>query len=550
MSDEPFTQDPPRPSNRFRTDGALRSAVRRLLPEERYALAAALLDDAGERAIEEWRALGMRAEQSPPRHVPYDPWGRRIDRIEVDPSWTRLVAIGAELGLVALPYEETFGARARVVQAALLQLFGAVSATASCPLAMTDGATRVLLAQDDALARRYVPRLIARRGGWTCAQWMTETTGGSDVGRTRTRAVARDDGTWELYGTKWFTSATTADLALALARPDGAESGSRGLSLFALELRDPSGGWNRLRVRRLKEKLGTKALPTAELDLEGTPAVAVGGLGRGVAKIAGVLNVARLWAALGAVAGVGELLSLARDYASRREVFGKPLREQPVHRVWLGRIAAEYEGMLLLAFDAARAIGEAEHGGDPLEARVLAPLAKLACARDAVDACSHLIESFGGAGYIEDTGLPQIFRDVHVHCIWEGTTTVLALDLLRALDEPGAMQQWFDRYCPRIEAIAGIEPGVGSQIDAALGRVRALLETGRTDRARGIARGLSRIHRAVLLAEAVAAAPDEAERSRSRAALRVFTAAPLLEEDADVDASELEVLAFGETVRV
>ncbi|MEJ0047316.1 MAG: acyl-CoA dehydrogenase family protein [Rhodospirillales bacterium] len=163
---------------------------------------------------------------------------------------------------------------------------------------------------------------------------MTEQQGGSDVGRTGTVARAASDGSFLLTGTKWFTSATSADMALALARPEGAADGSAGLSLFLLELRRPDGSWNGIHVRRLKDKMGTKALPTAELDLDGTVATPVGGIGRGVAKIASLLNIARLWAALAGPGSVGHLLALARDYANKREVFGSRLHTPPdAHRV-------------------------------------------------------------------------------------------------------------------------------------------------------------------------------------------------------------------------
>ncbi len=288
----------------------------------------------GERATTELPALADQAEANPPRLTPYDAWGRRIDRIEPSPAFDRLVAIGQEEGLVALPYEAPYGAHTRVVQAGLLNLFDPVTAVASCPLTMSDGACWLLRKHDPALAARYLPRLTARHGGWTSGQWMTEQQGGSDVGRTGTVARAASDGSFLLTGTKWFTSATSADMALALARPEGAADGSAGLSLFLLELRRPDGSWNGIHVRRLKDKMGTKALPTAELDLDGTVATPVGGIGRGVAKIASLLNIARLWAALAGPGSVGHLLALARDYANKREVFGSRLHTPPdAHRV-------------------------------------------------------------------------------------------------------------------------------------------------------------------------------------------------------------------------
>jgi alkylation response protein AidB-like acyl-CoA dehydrogenase len=477
--DQPVLQDPPRATNRFRTDRAFHLALERVLGPDLLAEAGPELDGMGERACAELPALQERAESNPPRLVPFDAWGRRVDRIEVDPAWLELVRIGQEAGVVATAYEDRFGTARRVVQFALLHLFNPVSATADCPLSMSDGAARVLSEHDPDLAARYVPRLTARRDAWTSGQWMTEATGGSDVSRTAT--AARPDGTggWLLSGTKWFTSATTADIALALARPEGAEPGSHGLSLFLLELRRPDGTWNGLRVRRLKDKLGTRALPTAELDLDRTVAVPVGGLGRGVAKVAAMLNVTRLHAAFGGLAQVSHGLDLARDHARRREAFGRPIAELPIHRAWMARVAAEYEAMLALAFRAAELVGWAEGGADPGAAdlaRVAVPLTKLAVARRSVWAASELLESFGGAGYLEDTGIPRILRDAHVQPIWEGTTSVMAHDVLRVLRNEGIAQAFLAEVDDRVRAAndPAIEGPAGAVLEAA-GRLRPML---------------------------------------------------------------------------
>ena len=498
-----FFQTPPANTNRFRTDATLRFSLERHLPAEIFAEAAPGLDRLGERCATELPALADQAERNPPRHIPYDAWGRRIDRIDVDPAFDALVRIGQAEALVAMPYDGGFGPHGRVVQAGLANLFDPVSAVATCPLVMTDGAAWLLRTHDAALWEKYGARLTARRGGITSGQWMTEREGGSDVGQTATLARANEDGTFSLHGTKWFTSATSADIAMVLARPEGAPPGSGGLSLFLLELKAPDGGWNGLVVRRLKDKMGTKALPTAELDLCGARAVPVGGLGRGVAKVASLLNVARIWAAYAGPAGVGHLLGLARDYAKHRQVFGAALGDQPMHTAWLARIAAEYEAMLALCFETAAAVGRAEHGGPAGMARLLAPLTKLSCARQGIWGTSELIESFGGAGYVEDTGIPRIFRNAHVHAIWEGTTSVLSHDVLRALKSRDLALEWLDDIERRLtgithEALDWVKP----RIHAALETLRPLvLEPDERD-GRRLAGGMARVTQAALLGEA------------------------------------------------
>src|ERR1041384_2988367 len=170
---DPFLQDAPRFSNRFRTDRALRHPLERILPPDVFAETQADFDGMGAKAAGPLRELSARAEANPPRHVVYDGFGRRVDRIDVDPAWLDLVRFGKEAGLVAIPFEDRFGAHARVVQFGMIDLWNPAGATAGCPLSMTDAATRTLLTEDDELARRYVPRLTARdAGAWTSGQWM------------------------------------------------------------------------------------------------------------------------------------------------------------------------------------------------------------------------------------------------------------------------------------------------------------------------------------------------------------------------------------------
>ena len=536
-----FTQTAPQPRNRFRHDATLRYALERHLPADIFADAAPALDRLGERATAELPALADAAEATPPRHIPYDAWGRRIDRIEIDPAFDALVRIGQEEGLVAAPYDSGYGAHGRVVQAGLSNLFDPVSAVATCPLVMTDGAAWLLRQHDPALWAQYGARLTARQGAITSGQWMTEKQGGSDVGQTGTTAHANEDGSFSLHGTKWFTSATSADITMVLARPEGGAPGSAGLSLFLLELRRPDGSWNGLTVRRLKEKMGTRALPTAELDLAGARAVLVGGLGRGVAKVASLLNIARIWAAYAGPAGVGHLLGLARDYARVRHVFGVPLAEQPMHRAWLARIAAEYEAMLALCFETAAAIGRAEHGGNAQMARLLAPLTKLSCARQGIWGTSELIESFGGAGYVEDTGLPRIFRNAHVHAIWEGTTSVLSHDVLRALRSRDLALEWLEDITHRLANLSHPElAGIKPRIAAALEDLRPMvLEPDERD-GRRLAGGMARVTQAALLAEAAEWRLVQKSDRTALVAAEMITREPLIQPlTTDMELSEL-----------
>jgi alkylation response protein AidB-like acyl-CoA dehydrogenase len=434
-----FFQEPPRLGNQFDDDPLLPSWIARFVPGVADELRAI-----GDLAVECY-GKQLADLDNEPVLVQWDAWGNRVDRIEVSPLWREAQVLAAKHGLVAAGYEPRFAAHARTHQFALVHVLGPSLDVYSCPLAMTDGAARTLLASGNReLIDRCVPRLTTRDPAkmWTSGQWMTERTGGSDVSRTET--IARKDGdTWRLYGTKWFTSATTAEMALTLARPEGNPDGSRGLALFFVELRDERGRLRDIQVNRLKDKLGTRKVPTAELTLAGAPAIMVGAPSDGVRQITPMLSITRTWNSICAVSAMRRGLALARDYAHRRNAFGSPLADKPLHADTLAMLEAEYAGAFCLAFRAAHLVGVLEHGGGDVDerlARTLIPVAKLVTGKQAVAVTSEAIEACGGAGYVEDTGLPRVLADAQVLPIWEGTTNVLSLDTLRALGKGGALE--------------------------------------------------------------------------------------------------------------
>jgi alkylation response protein AidB-like acyl-CoA dehydrogenase len=386
--------------------------------------------------------------------VPYDAWGRRIDDIRVSPAWTYLKDFSARHAVVATGYDKALGVEARMAQAVLLHLYSASSATAMCPLAMTDAAARVLIdLAPPALRDRLVPGLTSTdpKTFITSGQWMTERTGGSDVGGTATLARLVDAGTPEgdvyaLNGVKWFTSATTSEMSLALGRIEeppftaaGGETtaGSRGLSLFCVDVvKAPAGGYRGIQVNRLKDKLGTKALPTAELTLQGVHARRLGDPGHGVKSVSGMLNITRFYNAAAAASGMAQSVFRARAYSWKRSAFGTPLAGHPLHAHTLDDLEADAAGALALVMEVAFLIGKIEHDAadddDKRRLRALIPLAKLTTGKQVVSCVSECLECFGGAGYVEDTGMPRMLRDAQVLPIWEGTTNVLSLDVLRA----------------------------------------------------------------------------------------------------------------------
>ncbi|MEO8910549.1 MAG: acyl-CoA dehydrogenase family protein [Gemmatimonadaceae bacterium] len=551
-----FFQDAPKLGNQYDDDALLRAWLRWRLPAKMLAEVKPNLKRLGARAASDILALGDAAEASPPRHIPYDAWGRRIDHIETSDAWRELDHISATEGIVATAYERAHGAHSRIHQFARLYLFAPSSALYSCPLAMTDGAARFLEVHGDDATRPVFAHLTSRDPNqfWTSGQWMTERTGGSDVGTTSTIARHDSGNAYSLHGEKWFTSATTSQVAMTLARIEGAPEGSRGLSVFLIMLRNDDGSLRNIRVDRLKDKLGTRALPTAELTLEGTPALLVGGAGDGVRKIATLFNVTRVYNAVAAVAGMRRAIALATDYARRRHAFGKTLIEHPLHVETLAEMHLEHRAAFLLAFRVVELLGKDECGeataAESQLLRFLIPVAKLYTAKQAIAVASEALEAFGGAGYIEDTGFPRLLRDAQVLSIWEGTTNVLSLDALRAMERTDALVIWSADVRRRLSgAQDALLKSCVERISSALQRIeqyaaRAAREGAEFQQAgaRGFAYAIARTEAAALLIELTVAQPDKVGlASAQRWCARDL--APLVEADAEYRADTAAFLS-------
>lgn len=509
-----FFQDAPVLGNQFDDDTPLQAWLQHYLPPQVYADTAGGLRKLGSRAAGEMLGLMAEAEANPPIHIPYDAWGHRVDHIQVSRAWTEFHRIAAEEAIVSTAYERKHAEWSRVEQFVRLYLYTPSSAIYSCPLAMTDGAARVVELFGDAKLKKHVfPHLVSRDAAqfWTSGQWMTERTGGSDVSGTSTEARL-EESRWRLYGTKWFTSATTSEVAVTLAKDPEAEGR---LSLFLLELRDNSGNLNDIFVHRLKDKLGTWALPTAELTLQGTPATRIGEPGKGVKQIATVLNITRLYNAVSAVSYMRRGVALAKDYARKRKAFGKLLDAHPLHHETLADLESEYIGALFLVLHLGQLLGKEEVGKatpeESLLLRLMTPLAKLYTAKQSIAVASEVLESFGGAGYVEDTGLPRLLRDCQVLSIWEGTTNVLSLDVFRALEHPDAFGVFSGAVENLVQSMKGkaLDSQCKQTLDAlvtangwfqAAQQDRQMLERG----ARRFAFGLARTYIVVLLGKAVA----------------------------------------------
>ncbi|KAG0243321.1 hypothetical protein BGX31_010914 [Mortierella sp. GBA43] len=383
----------------------------------------------------------------------------RVDELLVTEAWSKQKEIAAREGVVAIAYERKYGQFSRIYQMAKLMLWTSGAGLYSCPIAMTDGCARIIEVNGTQEMRDEVlPRLISRNPKTfiTSGQWMTERPGGSDVGRTETQAVWSEElQAWSISGFKWFSSATDADVTMLLARthdPDPRASansmreGSKGLSLYLARVRDEQGKLNGVRIHRLKDKVGTKALPTAELELDGMVAQMVGDKYRGVKNISALLNITRVYCGMGCTAAMQRFVLAVKEYARRREVFGALLKEQPLHLATVANMELQYRATSQFTFYCVSMLGRIEALDNNLPEikerdipllRLLTPILKVWSAKHAFAMSQEAMECFGGQGYMEETGLGRAMRDVLVNTIWEGTSNVLSLDVLRVMAETG-----------------------------------------------------------------------------------------------------------------
>ncbi|NWI51021.1 ACD11 dehydrogenase, partial [Calyptomena viridis] len=538
---ETLFHEQPETGNQYLEDSFLRNYLKTHLPPKVLEEVHQDLERFGNRLLTKIQALGWECELNPPIFRQYDAWGRRVDHIDTCSAWRSMKEISAEEGLVAEAYERRYSNWSRLYQAVKLYLFSSSSGGFSCPLAMTDGAAKVIesLGIPGSLKNAF-DHLTSRdpKKFWTSGQWMTERRGGSDVANgTETMARKQPDGTYRLYGFKWFTSAADSDMALTLARIADDEGqcpqGSSGLSLFFLRVRDEEGKLNSIEVQRLKDKLGTRQMATAELWLQGATAELISAEGRGVASISNMLNITRIHNVICAVASMRRMISLSREYASRRVAFGKLLKDHPLHMQTLARMEVQVRGAFLLMMETVRLLGLAEtnkaNEQDQLLLRLLIPVAKLYTGKQASAVAVEAMESFGGQGYMEDTGLPVILRDTLVLSIWEGTTNVLSLDVLRSLakSQGQVMAVFLSSVQKKLELASGtteLAPAV-QRMREAVGSLTQFMEAAGSEptvtmelAARDFSYSLARIYMGALLMEH--AARSDASSTDTCAALR------------------------------
>lgn len=499
-------------------------------------------------------ALAHEADRNPPVLRHRDRQGRDVQSIAKHPAYVEMERIGfQDFAMAAMSHRSALGLAGpvpHVAKYAIQYLFAEAEFGLLCPISMTDALTRTLRRYADPdLVARYLPGLTAERleDQIQGAMFMTEKAAGSDVGATET--VARRDGEgWRLWGDKWFCSNTDAGLALVLARPEGAPPGIKGVSLFLLPRDLPEGGRNRYRIVRLKDKLGTRSMASGEITLEGATAWMVGEPGQGFVQMAEMINQSRLSNAVRSAGIMRRALREALTVARGRSAFGSRLIDLPLQRRQLLKLMVPAEQALSVTLFTADALARADAGeAEGLRLRrILTPLVKFRVCRDARKVTGDGMEARGGVGYIEEWPEPRLLRDAHLGSIWEGTSNIVALDVLRAARKEAGHTALGEALSRRMVE-AGVEDELRGRLDGLLARavaaVGAAAEAGADDRARSVASGLYHATSACLLAAEGALLGDAGRTALAELVIRhKLTPRDPLGEDGGEDLAAAEFL--------
>ena len=420
---------------------------------------------AGGEQAQEW---GRIVNENEPVLRTHDRYGHRIDEVEFHPHWHDLMRVAVSHGLQAAPWRDSrVGAHA--ARAAKLYVWGQVEAGHTCPISMTYAAVPALRATPE-LAERFEPLLASTeydfglrepstKRGLIAGMSMTEKQGGSDVRANTTTARPAGDGSYRLVGHKWFTSAPMSDVFLTLAQAPG------GLSCFLLPRVLPDGSRNPIRLQRLKDKLGNRSNASSEIEYEDAVGWLVGEEGRGVRTIIEMVNNTRLDCALGSASGMRLGAVRAVHHATHRQAFGKSLVDQPLMANVLADLVVESDAAATVAMRLAAA---GDRTGDEQEQafrRLGLAVTKYWVCKRAPAHAAEALECFGGNGYIEESGMPRLYREAPLMSIWEGSGNVAALDALRAMArQPESVAAYF--------AEVELASGADSRLDDAVGRLK------------------------------------------------------------------------------
>jgi putative acyl-CoA dehydrogenase len=466
--------------NVFEADTPLVEAVRR----EGADWAEQRISTVGEYAgSEHAQSLGRLANENGPKLRTHDRYGHRVDEVEFHPAWHELLGKSVEYELHSSPWKDSRPG-AHVARGAAFMCMSQAEAGVGCPISMTYSVIPALRTQPE-LAAEWEPRILSSRydprngpapkkSGALAGMGMTEKQGGTDVRANTTVARPVNGGgagaEYELTGHKWFMSAPMCDAFLVLAQADG------GISCFLFPRWTPDGARNRFRLQRLKDKLGNRSNASSEIEFDSASAWLVGEEGAGVRTIIEMVNHTRLDCVIGGATGMRAGVAQAIHHASHRSVFGRELSEQPLMRNVLADLCVESEAATISAMRLARAYDEAIAGDEEaanLKRIANAVLKYWVCKRAPMHAAEAL-ECLGGNGYVEESGMPRLFRESPLNSIWEGSGNVQCLDVLRAMvKSPAAV----DAFFAEVQEGAVAEPRLDAYVKALRDELPGDLET-------------------------------------------------------------------------
>jgi acyl-CoA dehydrogenase len=468
--------------NYFLEDQSFQFLCESVMGADVYERARPHLTDLGAIAGDELDALAAVADRNPPVLRAFDEQGRRVDEVVRHPAYRRMEEIAfSRFGLAAMAHRPGVlgwpGRAPQVLKYALSYLFAQSEFGLLCPVNMTDSCARMLGAfGSDELKARYLPHLTATDPEtlWQGTQWMTERTGGSDVGASTTVARRGADGQWRLWGDKWFTSVANAELALTLARPDGAPAGTRGLAMFLVPRRLPDGSKNAWTVNRLKDKLGSRSMATGEVTYAGAVGYVVGELDSGFKQMMEMVNGSRLSNAMRAAGIMRRALLESLTHARQRVAFGRPLIELPLLRSNLLGMLLDAEAAASVILNGAALLDRREAGAADARAlaRVWTPLAKYWITLRARDVTAEAMNVRGGNGYVEEWVNPRLLRDAYLGAIWEGSANVVALDVQRAIAKDRGLEALTGFMAERLGRVT--EPAAKPLVDLVRSNLEAV----------------------------------------------------------------------------
>ena len=438
--------------NLYLEDEFLKSYVENTLPEGIFKKYKSFFEEIGESAAQSL-PLALEADKNEPQLLKYNKHGEQQNKIQYHESYKQLLENSYGKSLLKKKYEKNFLLEQDKSFRHLIGfLSGFVFSKADtgifCPICMTDSLALVLekylKTSTNTLVSESLEGLTSSniKNLFEGAMFLTERQGGSDVGENLVEAY-EEDGQWKIKGHKWFCSNADAEVALVLARMPKGKPGTKGLGLFLFRKSNPGNNIKSYEILRLKDKLGVRSMASGEIDFNGTVVSLLAGENEGFKMMAEMVNMSRLYNAVASLGVSKRAIDMAKEWGSQRQAFGASLSEQPLWKLQIHELESEFKALFLMTFECIKFLDRGENGDEEAKilTRLLTPVVKALCGKFGVFAASESMELIGGNAYIEEFGVAKLLRDAQVLPIWEGTTNIQSLDLLRVLSkEPHALK--------------------------------------------------------------------------------------------------------------